>query len=263
MADNKEALRDIKYFILDMDGTFYLGDRLLDGSLEFIDTLGKTGHDFLFFTNNSSKNPDVYIDKLKRMGCNLGRNKVVTSGMVTIHHLKKYYNNQKVYLLGTPELEEQFIKEGIDLVENDPDLVVAGFDTTITYDKLSHACTFIRKGATFIATHPDFNCPTEDGFIPDCGAICAFITASTGVEPKYLGKPYRETLEFILDYLKCGADDIAFIGDRLYTDIAIGVNHGVTSILVLTGETKEEDLKDSETQPDIIAERLVDIVSWL
>lgn len=78
-----------------------------------------------------------------------------------------------------------------------------------------------------------------------------------------MGKPYRETLEFILDYLKCGTDDIAFIGDRLYTDIAIGVNHGVTSILVLTGETKEEDLKDSETQPDIIAERLVDIVSWL
>ena len=101
MVDKKEALRDIKYFILDMDGTFYLGDRLLDGSLEFIDTLGKTGHDFLFFTNNSSKNPDVYIDKLKRMGCNLGRNKVVTSGMVTIHHLKKYYNNQKVCLLYT------------------------------------------------------------------------------------------------------------------------------------------------------------------
>ena len=139
MADNKEALRDIKYFILDMDGTFYLGDRLLDGSLEFIDALGKTEHDFLFFTNNSSKNPDVYINKLKGMGCNLERNKVVTSGMVTIHYLKKYYKNQKVYLLGTPELEEQFIKEGIDLVEKDPDLVVVGFDTTITYDRLSRA----------------------------------------------------------------------------------------------------------------------------
>jgi 4-nitrophenyl phosphatase len=121
------------------------------------------------------------------MGCNLERNKVVTSGMVTIHHLKKYYKNQKVYLLGTPELEEQFIKEGIDLVEKDPDLVVVGFDTTITYDRLSRACTFIRQGATFIATHPDFNCPTEDGFIPDCGAICAFITASTGEENSPLG----------------------------------------------------------------------------
>ncbi|HZJ57921.1 MAG TPA: HAD-IIA family hydrolase [Clostridia bacterium] len=263
LVGKKQMLRNIKYFILDMDGTFYLGDKLLDGSLEFIDTLEKTGHDFLFFTNNSSKNPDVYIDRLKGMGCTVENNKVVTSGMVTIHHLKKHHKGARVYLLGTPELEEQFINEGIELVDSNPDLVVAGFDTTITYDKLSRACTSIRQGATFIATHPDFNCPTEDGFIPDCGAICAFITASTGVKPKYLGKPYTETLEFILDHLNCTADDIAFVGDRLYTDIAIGVNHGVTGILVMTGEATEEDIKKSEIQPDIIVERLVDITKWL
>lgn len=259
----KDMLKKKRYFILDMDGTFYLGDKLLDGSLEFINTLKGTGHDFLFFTNNSSKNPNVYVEKLNRMGCSVKEDKVVTSGMVTIHYLKKYYVAPRVFLLGTPMLEEQFINEGINLVEDNPDLVVAGFDTTITYDKLTKACNFIRQGVTFIATHPDFNCPTEDGFIPDCGAICAFITASTDVYPKYLGKPHIETLEFILDLLDCTADDIVFVGDRLYTDIAIAADHGVTSILVLTGETQVGDVEKSEVKPDIIVNRLVDIVKWL
>lgn len=262
MKEN-HILKNKKYFILDMDGTFYLGDKLLDGSLEFIDAIGKAGHDFLFFTNNSSKNPSVYVDKLNKMECPIEEDKVVTSGMVTIHNIKKHYGNPRVFLLGTPMLEEQFIEEGVNLVEDNPDLVVAGFDTTITYDKLTHACNFIRGGATFIATHPDFNCPTEDGFIPDCGAICAFITASTGVSPKYLGKPYIETLEFILDHLNCTKDEVAFVGDRLYTDIAIGANHGVTSILVLSGETKIQDVEKSDIKPDIIVEKLVDTVKWL
>ncbi len=252
-----------KNFILDMDGTFYLGNRLLEGSLEFLDKLKEAGHDFLFFTNNSSQSPQVYINKLKRMGCPIGSDKIITSGMVTTHYLKKHYGNPRVYLLGTPALEEQFIKDGINLVEDNPDLVVAGFDTTVTYEKLTKACTFIRNGAAFIATHPDFNCPTEDGFIPDCGAICAFITASTGVTPKYLGKPYTETLEFVLDHLNCTKDEVIFVGDRLYTDIAIGVNHGVTSILVLSGETKLEDVEKSDVKPDIIVDRLVDIVNYL
>lgn len=258
-----QILKDKKYFILDMDGTFYLGDRLLDGSLEFLDRLKESGQDFLFFTNNSSQTPDVYVDKLRKMKCLVDGDKVVTSGMVTTHYLKKHHDKSRVYLLGTPMLEEQFIKEGINLVEDKPDLVVAGFDTTITYEKLTRACTFIREGARFIATHPDFNCPTEDGFIPDCGAICAFITASTDAEPRYLGKPYEETLEFVLDHLNCTKDEIVFVGDRLYTDIAIAANHGVTSILVLSGETKLEDVQKSDVQPDIIVDRLVDIVKWL
>lgn len=256
-------LNSKKYFVLDMDGTFYLGNRLLDGSLEFLDRLNSQGYDFLFFTNNSSQNPEVYINKLKSMGCVIGPSKIVTSGMVTTHYLKKHYKDPRVYLLGTPALEDQFKKDGINLVEENPELVVAGFDTTVTYEKLSKACTFIRKGAKFIATHPDFNCPVENGFIPDCGAICAFITASTGVLPKYLGKPYTETLEFIIDHLSCTKDELVFVGDRLYTDIAIGVNHGVTSILVLSGETKLEDAEKSEVKPDIIVDRLVDIVNFL
>ncbi|HZJ82889.1 MAG TPA: HAD-IIA family hydrolase, partial [Clostridia bacterium] len=250
--NEKQILEGKKCFILDMDGTFYLGDRLLDGSLEFIDKLKTTGHDFLFFTNNSSMSPNVYVEKLDKMGCPVGKDKVVNSGMVTIHYLKKHYTDARVLLLGTPMLEEQFKDMEISLVEEDPDLVVVGFDTTITYEKLTRACTYIRKGVPFIATHPDFNCPTEEGFIPDCGAICAFITASTDVLPKYLGKPHRETLDFILDHLDQSADEIVFVGDRLYTDIAIGVNHGVTSVLVLSGEAQIEDIEKSKVKPDIV-----------
>lgn len=259
----RRILKDKRYFVLDMDGTFYLGDKLLEGSLAFIDKLKSKGQDFLFFTNNSSQNPEVYINKLKRMGCPIDKNKLITSGTVTIHYLKKHYGNSRVYLLGTPMLTEQFINEGINLVEEKPELVVAGFDTTITYEKLYKACTFIRHGAKFLATHPDLNCPVEDGFLPDCGAICAFINASTGVLPKYLGKPYTETLEYILDHLNCTKNEVVFVGDRLNTDIAIGVNHGATSVLVLSGATKLEDVEKSKIQPDIIVDRLVDIVNYL
>lgn len=263
MKVDKDKLNSKKYFILDMDGTFYLGDRLLEGSLEFIQHLKDTGRDFLFFTNNSSKNSKVYVDKLASMGCYVEEDKVVTSGMVTVDYLKKHYEDPRVYLLGTPMLEEDFARRGINLVQEEPDLVVVGFDTTITYEKLTIACDFIREGKPFIATHPDLNCPVEDGFIPDCGAICAFITASTGVQPKYIGKPYRETLDYIIDYLKCKPEEMIFIGDRLYTDIAIGYNHGVTSLLVLTGETKLEDLEEASVKPDIIVERLSDLIQLL
>lgn len=259
---DKQLIRDKKIFILDMDGTFYLGDRLLDGSLEFISKVKESGRDFLFFTNNSSKNADVYLRKLANMGCVIDENQVITSGMVTAHYLKEHWSSPKVYLLGTPMLEEDFINKGITLTEDSPDAVVVGFDTTLTYEKLSIACSLIRNGTPFIATHLDYNCPTENGFIPDCGAICAFITASTGVLPKYLGKPFTETLDYILDYLKCSKDELVFVGDRLYTDIAIGVNHGITSVLVMTGETKPGDIEGSDIKPDLIIDRLIDLAAY-
>ena len=128
---------------------------------------------------------------------------------------------------------------------------------------MSIACTLIRNGSDFIATHPDFNCPTEDGFIPDCGAMCALITASTGKEPRYLGKPNRETVDGILDLTGLGVDDIVFVGDRLYTDIATAYNHGATGLLVLSGETKLEDVKSSDVKPDFIFENLKEVAKEL
>lgn len=249
---NEKLLNEKSLFVLDMDGTFYLGNKILEGSLDFIRKLGETGKKFMFFTNNSSRTSEYYISKLAKMDCHIKDEQIATSGDVTINYLRKYYENKKICLLATPIVEKHFRDSGIFLDNTNPDAVVIAFDTTLTYEKLTLACTLIRNGCDFIATHPDFNCPTEDGFIPDCGAMCAFITASTGKKPKYLGKPNRETVEYILDRSGLTLDDIVFVGDRLYTDIATAYYHGATSLLVLSGETKLEDLENSDVKPDYV-----------
>jgi len=256
-------LKDKKLFVLDMDGTFYLGNSLLTGSLDFIDKLRKINKEFLFFTNNASKTSEFYIRKLSNMGCQITDKNIATAGDVTIEYILENYLNKNIYLVGTPLLEEDFKKKGINLVQENPDVVVASFDLTLTYEKLSKACAYIRNGAEFIATHMDINCPTENGFIPDCGAICALISTSTGVKPRYLGKPFKETIDMIEHITDHKKEDMVIIGDRLYTDIATGFNNGVTSILVLTGETKIEDLKDSEIKPDYIFPSLSSIIEWI
>jgi len=247
-------------FVLDMDGTFYLGEQILPGSLEFFETLTGKGKRIVFFTNNSSKTAYDYVKKLQGMGCSVTEDDIITSGEVTASFLQEHYPDSEVFLLGTPALEEYLAGEGIRLSSSAADIVLAAFDTTLTYEKLSHACSLIRGGSTFLATHPDINCPTEEGFIPDCGAICACIGASTGVYPKYLGKPYAETVEYLLRCLNCTKEDLLLAGDRLYTEIAMGSTHGITTALVLSGETSREDVQHSSFQPDIIVERLRDLL---
>jgi len=192
----KTELKRIDLFVLDMDGTIYLGDKILPGAIEFVHTARQMGKKVVFFTNNASKNPMNYVDKLNRMGFGAVREDVVTAGDVTIEYLKRNHSEEPVYLVGTPALEESFINANIKLSEN-ANIVVSSFDTTLTYEKLVVSCDLIRNGATFYCTHPDYNCPTETGFIPDSGAIAALITASTGVLPKYFGKPYKETADMI------------------------------------------------------------------
>ena len=256
MTENLDVLKAKKLFVLDMDGTFYLGDRLIEGSLGFLEKLKVTGREFLFFTNNSSKNSAFYKKKLAGMGCFVEESTVVTSGDVTIKYLKENFPGAGVYLVGTELLEESFKMSGIRLTDDKPDIVVLGFDTTLTYEKMTKACTFIRNGAQFLATHLDLNCPTEDGFIPDCGAMCAMVEASTGVKPRYLGKPFRETVDMIKLITGKKDEELAFVGDRLYTDIATGVKNGITGILVLSGETELKDIEKSEVKPDFIFESL-------
>lgn len=259
----KALLDKVKLFVLDMDGTFYLGDRRIDGALDFIHKVKETGRDFIFFTNNSSKNGSMYIEKLASMDCPITKDRIMTSGDVTAAYLKSKYPGKKVYLVGTPALEAVFREEGICLTEEKPEVVVIGFDMTLTYEKLERACTYIREGAVFLATHKDINCPTETGFIPDCGAICAAITLSTGVLPRYLGKPCRETLDMVLQRTGYNKDEIAFVGDRIYTDVATGVNNGALGILVLSGETKRADIAASEVQPDGVFESLKEMLEYL
>ena len=258
-----QKLKSIRVFVLDMDGTIYLGDNVLPGSREFISQIKKSGRQILYFTNNASKSKTIYLEKLKRLGYEADLSDIVTSGEVTIDFIKSNHPGKSVYLVGTPALEKTFIEAGIELTDGSfADIVVSSFDTTLTYEKLEKACTIIRKGAIFYSTHPDFNCPTEDGFIPDSGAICALITASTGKTPRYFGKPNKESADMMAKLCKVSFDDMAMVGDRLYTDIALGKNNGILSILVLSGETTEEDVTE-ENRGDIILRGIFELSNYV
>lgn len=255
-------LKTKKLFVFDMDGTIYLGERVFPEAVAFIKRLRNEGKRVLFFTNNASHNPEFYREKLVRLGFEPRDGEIMTSGDVTVEFLKKERAGKSVYLVGTAELIASFEGNGIPLTDGlKGDIVVTSFDTTLTYEKLSRACRLIMNGAEYLSTHPDFNCPTEDGFIPDSGAISAFVTASTGKTPRYFGKPYADTMEMICSVTGVDKNDAVVIGDRLYTDIAIGKRSGVTAILVLTGETQKNDLiglAESEL-PDIIFNNTAEI----
>lgn len=246
-------LQNKKLYIFDMDGTIYLGDRIFPFAVDFILNLRREGKHVLFFTNNASHAPDYYMNKLTRLGFEPSRNELITSGDATIRYLKSNRAGKKVYLVGTPELCRQFEENNI-ILSDDADIVVTSFDTTLTYDKLRIACQLIHNGAEYLSTHPDLNCPVENGFIPDSGAISAFVTASTGVTPVYFGKPYLQTINIICDMTGVKIEDMVIFGDRLYTDIALGKRHGITSVLVLTGETKQSDVDQAkkEDKPDYV-----------
>jgi Predicted sugar phosphatases of the HAD superfamily len=261
MDDRKKFLEGVRHFVLDMDGTFYLGDSILSGSLGFLEKVKETGRDFIFFTNNSSKNGKVYIEKLKKMNCFITEKEIMTSGDVTIEYLKCNYPGKKVYLLGTPMLEESFVSAGIELSSSDDaDVAVLGFDQTLTYGKLVNICNMIREGKPYIATHKDINCPVEGGFIPDVGSFCALIALSTGgAEPRVLGKPNRETVDMVIERTGWKRKEIAFVGDRIYTDVATGVNNGAKGILVLSGEADMNTVRESSVKPDAIFRDLGEI----
>jgi len=251
IIDNK------KLYIFDQDGTIYLGGIVFPCAVKFINHLRESGKRVMFFTNNASHNPKYYLDKLTRLGFAPDRSEILTAGDVTAQFLLRHRAGKTVYLVGTPELEEQFRGAGVNLVGDDAekaDIVVTSFDTTLTYKKLEIACDHIRHGAEYLCTHPDYNCPTETGFIPDSGAIAALVTASTGVEPTYLGKPYATTVDMIGEVTGIAREDMCIFGDRLYTDIALGKRHGVTSVLVLSGETKQDDVDKAEEKdkPDFV-----------
>jgi HAD superfamily hydrolase (TIGR01450 family) len=239
-----------------MDGTFYLGDELIEGSLDFLEILKDQNKSYLFLTNNSSKNKFAYQEKLANLGCHVESEQVFTSGEATTIYLKKMKPGAKVFLLGTPLLEEEFLKAGFELIKNrneNPDYVVLGFDTTLTYEKLWIACDYIRDDIPYFATHPDYNCPLKDGaFMPDVGAFIDLIAASTDKKPHVIGKPNKDIIEAICEKYHYKKEDLAMVGDRLYTDIKVGTNADITSILVLSGETTIHEYEESDISADYI-----------
>lgn len=257
----QNKLADAKCFLFDMDGTVYLGDHLLPGAKEIIAYLEHSGIRYYFLTNNSSRSRLDYVKKLADFGLHVPLEKIFSSGEATAAYLQKQHPGARVYLVGTPSLEGEFTEFGINLVETEPDVVVLGFDTTLTYEKIWNLCSFVREGLPYIATHPDINCPTLDGVMPDIGSIMALVLASTGREPDVIvGKPHQPMVEVILAKTGLSAAEIVMVGDRLYTDIALGQS-GLTTVLVLSGETKRQVLDGAKYQPDFIARDLEDLLS--
>lgn len=250
------AFSKTKYFIIDMDGTFYLDGNLIDGALDFLARVKQLGKDFFFFTNNSSNNVEVCRQKLAKMGCEVPPEKIIISSHVTADFLNRNRKGKTVYLLGNERLTADFEAAGVPLVKENPDIVVLGFDTTLTYQKLWDACRYIANGAEYIATHPDLNCPTADGFMPDTGSMMALVKASTGKEPLVMGKPHRYTVEYLTNRLGCTPDELCFIGDRLETDILIGQKHNIPSVLVLTGVTDRDAYKKSDIRATLVCNSL-------
>ncbi len=261
---NTNVINDKKLYIFDMDGTIYLGGKPFDFAIEFIKNLRKNGKKVLFFTNNASHTTPFYMKKLARLGFEPQKDEIMTSGDVTLEFLKRFREGKSVYLVATVELVEEYREKGINLLTGDEeraDIVITSFDTSLTYKKLDDACRLIRGGAEYLSTHPDMNCPTETGFIPDSGAIAALVTASTGKVPTYFGKPYKETIEMIAEATGFAREEMCIFGDRLYTDIALGKKFGVTSILVLSGETQPADVDAAEMtdKPDFVFPSLLEV----
>ncbi len=258
------VLKNKKLLIFDMDGTIYLGSKVFPFAIDFIKNLRKNGKTVLFFTNNASRSDKTYLERLTRMGYEPTAEEIATSGDVTAEFLLRHRQGKSVYLVGTTDLEEDFRKKGVPLVSGDSekvDIVVTSFTTELCYKQLNDACRLLRGGAEFLSTHPDLNCPTDKGPIPDSGANVAFIKAATGKDATFFGKPCRETIDIISEKTGFDKSEMCIFGDRLNTDIALGRRHGVTAILVLTGEATLEDVEKLPVvdRPDFIFPSLLEV----
>lgn len=262
--DSRQILKNITCYALDMDGTVYLGETWIDGAREFLHAVERAGKQYIFLTNNSSRGPENYVEKLSRMGLAVDIDRIVTSGQATIDYLKRNYPGKRVFLLGNELLTREFEEEGILLDDRNPEIVVTGFDTSLDYAKMCKVCDLVREGLPYIATHPDYNCPTETGFIPDAGAIHAFIHASAFRYPDHVvGKPGGDIMDYLTRRAGVTKEQTAIAGDRLYTDVAAGVNNGYRGILVLSGEADMKDVMASDVVPDLIFTSVKEIIPWL
>lgn len=249
-----EKLRACTLFLLDMDGTLYLGDEVFPGAVDFIRALEETGRDYIYLTNNSSRAGSDYINRMRRLGFPCEPKNVFTSGMATALYLNENFPGVPVYPVGTRAFMRELLSYGVNFSEaEDAEVVCVGFDTELVYEKLDRAVHFLRRGAAFIAANPDWVCPMpENEVLPDCGSICALLTAASGVKPVFIGKPNRNIVDIISKQTGVPNEKICCVGDRLYTDIAVAVNAGSVSVLVLSGETTPEMLEASLTKPDYV-----------
>lgn len=249
---NASDLREKRLWLLDMDGTIYQEEQIFEGTLDFLRAITDSGGEYVFITNNSSKSVVDYLNKVHRMGIRAEKENFFTSAQATILFLQKNYPGAKVYCEGTRSLILELQNAGIDVTEQvEPvDIVLMGFDMELTSQKLRNTCEILtRQDVVYIATNPDWVYPVSFGFVPDCGSICGMIKNATGKYPKYIGKPEPTMIDIVREKMHRTAEQTVVVGDRLYTDIAAGVNAGVTSIAVLSGESTIDDIKKDPVHP--------------
>ncbi len=258
-------LKKSKLFLLDMDGTIYLDNDLFEGVTDFLSHIKTLGGKYLFLTNNSSKSVTKYIEKLKNLGIAATEDDFLTSTDATIVYLKPK-NYKKIYAFGTASFKEQLKSAKLpitDNLEDDIDCLLLGFDTELTFKKLEDACILLNRGVDFVATNPDLVCPTWYGSVPDCGSVSEMLFNATKRRPKFIGKPQPEMALLAMKKTGFTREQTALIGDRLYTDIACGVNADITSVFVLSGEGTLDDLKKSKTKPDFVFKNIKEILEFI
>ena len=263
------SLKDKKMFMLDMDGTIYNEMTLIPGATQFFELLNARKVGYTFMTNNSSKGKASYVEKLHHLGIACTEENIASSVNATVNYLNSHKPGARIYLVGTESLKAELLSEGFEIVPLDYrtldiDYVLVGFDTELTYEKLVGACWFISRGAGYIATNCDMRCPVADNrFIPDCGAINQMLEAATGRKPLYLGKPDAFLVNYVSQKWNLDKEELAVVGDRLYTDIAVGINAGVDSVCVLTGEATPEELATTPYKPTYVYDSIKELYEAL
>lgn len=264
--DMRQTLRSKKLYLLDMDGTLYLDNDLFPHCLDFLDAVKKGGGRYLYVTNNSSKSVDKYVEKMNRLGIAASADDFFTSTDAACVHLKNNYHGKKIYALGTASFRAQLAGAGFpitDRLEDDIDCLLMGYDTELTYRKLEDACILLGRGVEYLATNPDWVCPTAYGYAPDCGSFAQMLCNATGRKPYFIGKPEPAMAELAIQKAGYRKEDAVLIGDRIYTDIACGVNAGITTVLVFSGETTREVWEKSEIRPTYTCQSIADIYEMI
>lgn len=255
-----------KLFLIDIDGTIMIEGKLLEYTLDLVDYINNISGKYIFITNNSSTSIKDYILKFNELNITVDESNFITSTTLLIHHIIEKYQQKKFYIIGTDSFKNELKEHKLDIVDvfsEDIFGVIVGFDTELTYSKLYDASKILSKKDCFLATNIDLVCPTDFGFIPDCGSICKIIEISTTKKPFYLGKPNPMIVELSMGISKYSRDEVVVIGDRLYTDIQLGINASVTTCLVLTGETQLDDLETTSIKPNYVFDDIGKILSHL
>ena len=251
-----ERLKKVRLYLFDMDGTLYLGDNLFAFTKELLLTIRRSGGKYLFLTNNSAKSVKDYVLKLKRLGIDACEDDFLTSSQATAYYLKKHRENDVLYVCGTESLKEELKREGFTVTEDleKVDCIVMGNDQELTFKKLHDVSKLLltRGEIGYVATNPDYVCPTEFGSVPDCGSVCDMLYNVAKRRPVFVGKPSPLMPKLAMEKAGCSAEETAVIGDRIYTDIKSGINAGTVTVLVMSGETTKELLENSADKPDIV-----------